>query len=209
MLLSDVIFNMVIVDKETGYEAVNKIHDSTFHILMIQSMEKCHNNLYLAKFNQFLKIFFTQATNQTLLNSFVKTNLFTDITDFMKNHVQGWNYVSTIKDSYIWFFKDLIIDIEGVKNRKNCEQFTFELDRSTSWKAILHMYKSDFKVEYETERNAKQHKRNTSEALTSKNNSTKFHSKNPSIEMRNVLGQNPKDESSLGLSRANQSKPSN
>jgi hypothetical protein len=111
MLLSDVIFNMVIVDKETGYEAVNKIHDSTFHILMIQSMEKCHNNLYLAKFNRFLDIFFTQATNQTLLNSFIKTNLFTDIADFMKNHVQGWNYISTIKDTYIWFFKDLILDI--------------------------------------------------------------------------------------------------
>lgn len=75
-----------------------------------------------------------------------------------------------------------------MKNRKNCEQFIFELERSTSWKAILLMYESDFRVEFELERTLKQHKRNTSEALTSKNNSTKFHSNKPSVDIRNALG---------------------
>jgi hypothetical protein len=35
MLVSEVMFNMILVDEVTGYEAVNKMHDSTFHILMV------------------------------------------------------------------------------------------------------------------------------------------------------------------------------
>lgn len=148
MLISEVMFNMILVDKETGYEAVNKMHDSTFHILMIQSMEKCHNNIYLAKFSKFMDIFLAYATNQTLLNSFIKTNLFSDMAEFIKNHVQGWNYVNKIRDQYLWFLKDLILKIENLHNRKNCEQFLSQLKRSLNWKYIKQTYNSGFNVDF-------------------------------------------------------------
>jgi hypothetical protein len=74
-------------------------------------MEKCHNNIYLAKFWEFMKVFLKYANNQTLLNSFIKTNLFSDMAEFIKDHVLGWNYVNKIQDQYLWFFKNVI---EGI-----------------------------------------------------------------------------------------------
>lgn len=148
MLVSEVLFNMILVDRETGYEAVNKVHDSTFHILVIQSMEKCHNNIYLSKFSNFIDVFLKYSTNQTLLNSFIKTNLFSDLSEFIKDHVLGWNYINKIQEQYLWFFKNLINNIIDVQNRKNCEQFLFEINRSENWRYIIQIYKNDFKANY-------------------------------------------------------------
>ena len=65
----------------------------------------------MAKFWEFMKVFLKYANNQTLLNSFIKTNLFSDMAEFIKDHVLGWNYVNKIQDQYLWFFKNVI---EGI-----------------------------------------------------------------------------------------------
>ena len=114
-MVAEFLFALILTDKETGYESINKMHDSTFHILMIWSMEKCHNNIYLVKLREMLEVYFKYASNQTLLNSLIKTNLFSDIAEFFKSHVLGWNYINKIQDQYLWFFKDFINLVKSVK----------------------------------------------------------------------------------------------
>lgn len=123
MLIAEVLFAVIQVDKETGYDSLNKIHDSTFHLLLIWSMEKCHNNIYLIKFNKVLRLYFKYATNESLLNSLIKTNFLSDFTDFIKNHILGWNYVNKTRDQFLWFFKDLIKMIHSVKKVKKIKFF--------------------------------------------------------------------------------------
>lgn len=117
------LFSVILVDKETGYDSINKIHDSSFHILLIWSMEKCHNNIFHVKFYQILKIYFKYASDETMVNSIVKTNFLSDFADFIRNHILGWNYVNVIRDQFLWFFKDLIKMINSVKNVKPPKNF--------------------------------------------------------------------------------------
>lgn len=116
MMVIEVLFNVILTDKETGYDSINKIHDSTYHILLIWSMEKCHNNIYLTKIHKILRLYFKYGSHETLLNSLIKTNYFSDLADFFQNHILGWNYTSQIRDQYLWFFKDLIKMINSVKD---------------------------------------------------------------------------------------------
>lgn len=75
LLLAETLFNIVEVDVDRNYESLTKIYDSTYHMLFIFAMEKCHNNLYLVKFLAFLKLFFKHAPEITILNIIFKLNI--------------------------------------------------------------------------------------------------------------------------------------
>ena len=83
-----------------------------------------------------MKVFFKYATVNTLLNSIIKTNLLSDLTNFFSEHALGWNDISKISDYYMFFFKSFFNHMKGVENRKNCQRFMEELDRSSNWKYI-------------------------------------------------------------------------
>jgi len=116
-LLVSNLFATVLLDKETGYESINRLHDSTFSILMDWSMDRCHNNIFLAEFLSFLKIYFRYSTPATLLNSIIKTNIMSDIEMFFSEFALGWGDISRIMDSYMFFFEgffDLLASAKSV-----------------------------------------------------------------------------------------------
>lgn len=139
--LTEALFNTILADKETGYESVNKLHDSTFSILMIWALERCHNNIYLAQLSHVIKIFFKYANETTLLNSIIKTNVMSDLANFFSDHVFGWGEIAKISDVYLFFFKDLIKAIIDSFERNTCVRFKEEISRSHSWKYLLDLYK--------------------------------------------------------------------
>lgn len=74
-------------------------------------MEKCHNNVYLVKFHQFVKILFKYGTEITILNAVIKVNLVSDLLRFLMEFVNNV-MVRSQSDLYLWFFKDLVECIE-------------------------------------------------------------------------------------------------
>lgn len=66
IILADSLFSLAKADRNSGYEVLTKIYDSTYYLLFLFAMEKCHNNIFLSKFLEFLEIFFGHATDNTL-----------------------------------------------------------------------------------------------------------------------------------------------
>ena len=48
--LTDTLFSLAKADSGTNYDILTKIYDSTYYLLFLFAMEKCHNNIFLAKF---------------------------------------------------------------------------------------------------------------------------------------------------------------
>lgn len=111
LLLVETLFNLVESDKDTQYQSLNLIHDSTYHLLFIFSMEKCHNNLYLSKFLRFLEILFNYGNDMTLLNAVIKINLLSDLSRFFIEFVHNEIQVNKYKDCFMFFFKELYLQI--------------------------------------------------------------------------------------------------
>lgn len=118
IILVEVFFSLVLIDNESHYPILEFVHDSTFHILIIWSLMKYHNNVFLVKFSHFLKIFFGYASNQVLVNAVLKTNILTDITKFFEQKVYGNGQASIAKEEYLWFYRDLVQYIREVSNVK-------------------------------------------------------------------------------------------
>lgn len=94
-------------DHETGYDSLSKIHDSTYHLLFIFAMEKCHNNIYLNKFLNFCKILFKYGTEHTILNAVIKVNLMSDLSQFFLEYVHKQGKVKSHKELFMWFYNEL------------------------------------------------------------------------------------------------------
>ena len=82
IVLCSTLFYFVRTDNETHWSILNNIHDSTYHILFVFAMERCHNNIYLSKFLEFLKFLFEWGSEHTLLNAVIKVNLLADLSKF-------------------------------------------------------------------------------------------------------------------------------
>lgn len=136
-MLAELLFAMVQAD--TSNESLNMIHDSTFHILVIWSMEKFHNNIYLVKFGHFFEHFTKNVSNNTLLNAIIKTGLLTDMANYFLYHIYGLSEQAKFKTLFVPFFNDMVRAIASVKNRKDCQFFSNELRKSTNWKYLEEM----------------------------------------------------------------------
>lgn len=136
--LVDCLFSIVACDSESGHECLTKIHDSTYHLLFVFAMEKCHNNIYLAKYLEFVKILFKYGTELTILNAVIKVNLMSDLARFFKEFVQIPKKPPT--ELFVWFFKELAVILEEACKRTDCTIFKMQMDQSLSWvyfKAML------------------------------------------------------------------------
>lgn len=107
ILITETLFTVVAADYETGYECLNKIHDSTYHQLFIFAMEKCHNNIYLSKFLKFCTILFRYGSELTILNAVVKINLLSDFSNFFQEFVHKEGKTKPHKELFMWFFREL------------------------------------------------------------------------------------------------------
>jgi hypothetical protein len=86
----------------------SNIHDSTYHLLFIFAMEKCHNNIYLAKFLEFLTLLFEYGSEMTLLNAIIKVNVLSDLSRFFRDFVHRENRPKPPKQIFMFFFKGLV-----------------------------------------------------------------------------------------------------
>ena len=50
IMLCELLFSIVEADSDSNYESLGKIHDSTYHLLFVFAIERCHNTIYLTKF---------------------------------------------------------------------------------------------------------------------------------------------------------------
>jgi hypothetical protein len=70
-------------------------------------MEKCHNNIYLAKFLKFLTLLFEYGSEMTLLNAIIKVNVLSDLSRFFMDFVHRDNKPKPLKEIFMFFFKGL------------------------------------------------------------------------------------------------------
>lgn len=135
ILVAEVLMSVVEMDVNcfTG-EGCNCIHDSTFHILMIWTMEKSHNNVFLVKMLTFLATFLRKSSNITLMNAFIKTNMLADLSNFATTKLLIPD--RTIKDSCGFFYNRFFELVELAFERSDCKQFAAEVKKSLNWKFL-------------------------------------------------------------------------
>lgn len=75
------------MDTDKKYECLSKIYDSTYHLLFLYSMERCHNSIYLTRFLNFCRIFFTYGQEITILNVIFRINILADLVRFYADYV--------------------------------------------------------------------------------------------------------------------------
>ena len=141
LLAAEVLFEICEVDLFSQGESFNFIHDSTFHILAIWAMRKCHNNIYLVKYTNFFINFCKRATDTTLINAFLKTNLISDLANFFMDNIYGISEASKHKDNFLCFFFEIITSIQLAKQRPECPGFFRELKKSMNWRYLVEVLK--------------------------------------------------------------------
>lgn len=112
ILICTTLFNFIGTDHESGFNLLNHIHDSTYHVLFMFAMEKCHNNIFLAKFLSFQRLLFRNANDLTLLNAVIKINLLSDLSNFFLHFVHSDILPRPPKELFMFFFKELAQLIE-------------------------------------------------------------------------------------------------
>lgn len=135
LLTAEVLFAVLEADSQFSAEGINCVHDSTFHILMVWTMEKIHNNIYLVKYLEFFKVFCQKANNLTLLNAFLKTNALSDLSDFVLHKMDNKDDHAQ-RTEVSFFLQELMQAIDGISKRDDCRQFYTELKKCISWKYL-------------------------------------------------------------------------
>lgn len=141
MLLAELLFEIVAMDLYSHHESLNCIHDSSFHILLIWAMQKCHNNIYLVKYTSFFTLFCSKASNLTLTNALIKTNAISDLAQFFVENIFKAGETSKYKDLFLSFFQSILSSIQKTGLREDCKPFFSELSKSLNWKYLLEVMK--------------------------------------------------------------------
>lgn len=140
LLVAEVLFAVIEADSNYSTEAVNCIHDSTFHILISWALEKRHNSIFLSKYTKFFKIFCKRANNVSLINSFIKTNLVSDLGGFALHKLFAGNESLEVRMDCLYFFKELVESMVGIEAREECAVFNTELNKSVNWKYLKDVF---------------------------------------------------------------------
>lgn len=141
LLTAELLFEICQVDIFSQGESFNLIHDSTFHILAIWAMKKSHNNIFLVKYTAFFTQFCQRATDCSLINAFLKTNLIADLANFFMDNIFGVSEVSKQKDNFLCFFYDIVTAIQLARQRPECPGLASELKKSMNWKYLVEVLK--------------------------------------------------------------------
>lgn len=116
LLNAEILFEIAKLDLQSPQAAaLDIIHDSTFHILLIWAVQKFHNNIYLVKFTEFFTQFCRRASNLSLVNAIIKTNLVADLASFFMETIYSGSNVSRNKDMFICFFTDIVKALKEAK----------------------------------------------------------------------------------------------
>ena len=145
IILCTTLFYFVRTDDETMWSILTNIHDSTYHLLFVFAMEKCHNNIYLAKFLDFLRIFFEYATESTILNAIIKVNQLSDLSKFLMNYVHREDIPKPYNLNFMFFFRELAELIEKASKRNDCTRLKNELKSSLNWLMYKELLKENIK----------------------------------------------------------------
>lgn len=143
LLAFEVLFETVKIDMFSQGEALNMISDSTFHILAIWSLERCHNNIFLVKYTEFFKLYCQRASSTSIINAFLKTNVASDFANFFMDNIFRASTAYEQRDTFQLFLLDILMalkDIEKVhviiNQRPECNLFSRELKKSMNWKYL-------------------------------------------------------------------------
>jgi hypothetical protein len=134
IMLCELLFSIIESDVDASYESLGKIHDSTYHLLFVFAMERCHNTIYLAKFLKFLKILFQHGTEFVILNAIIKPNVIADLARFFLDYVNSGKIKIKQSETYLFFFKDLQLLITAAGNRPGFRSLKSQLATSLNWK---------------------------------------------------------------------------
>jgi len=116
LLNAEILFEITKIDSQSPQAAsLDLVHDSTFHILLIWSIQKFHNNIYLVKFTEFFTQFCRKANNLSLVNAIIKTNLVADLANFFMEGIYSGSNVSRNKEMFICFFTDIVKAMKEAK----------------------------------------------------------------------------------------------
>ena len=108
-------------------------------------MEKCHNNIYLSKFLEFLELLFEYGSELTLLNAIIKVNVLSDLARFFMDFVHREDRPKPPKHIFMFFFKELAALMEKAASRPDCGKFKRELKSSLNWVYFKAMLKDNIK----------------------------------------------------------------
>jgi hypothetical protein len=134
VMLCELLFSIIESDADANYESLGKIHDSTYHLLFVFAMERCHNTIYLSKFLKFLKILFQHGTEFVILNAIIKVNVIADLARFFLDYVNSDKIKIKQSETYIFFFKDLQLLVTAAGNRPGFKSLKSQLATSLNWK---------------------------------------------------------------------------
>lgn len=141
MLTAEILFEICSLAMGANGDAFNLIHDSTFHILAVWALKKCHNNIYLVKYSKFMSQFCQRASSVSLINAFLKTNLISDFANFFMDNILGISAQKHFKDDFTYFFFKILSSIKEIENRQECRGFVRELRKSMNWKYLEEILK--------------------------------------------------------------------
>lgn len=116
LMLAEMLFEICKIDLFSLGEALNLIHDSTFHTLAVWALQRCHNNIYLVKYTDFFKVFCQRANVTTLINSFLKTNMISDFARFFMDNIYGASNTHEQRDTFLPFFLDILTAIKDIES---------------------------------------------------------------------------------------------
>lgn len=144
IMLVTTLFYFVRTDNETMWSITNSIQDTTYHLLFVFAMEKCHNNIYLSKFQEFLTIVFGYASEITILNMIFRLNLLSDLSKFCMEYVHRESNKPD-KSQFIFFYRELAVQIDKAAQRHGFDTLKRELKTSLNWTYYKAMLKDDIK----------------------------------------------------------------
>jgi hypothetical protein len=114
LLAAEVLFETVKIDLFSQGEALNMINDSTFHILAIWSLQKCHNNIYLVKYTDFFKLFCKRASPTSIINAFLKTNVVSDFANFFMDNIFRASTAYEQRDTFQLFLLEILTALKDI-----------------------------------------------------------------------------------------------
>ena len=115
ILLAEVLIEICNIDLFSQGEALNIIHDSTFHTLAIWALTRCHNNIYLVRYTEFFKLFCKKANTISLMNALLKTNVISDLASFFMDSIFGASTTHEQRETFLPFFFDILHAIRDIE----------------------------------------------------------------------------------------------
>lgn len=116
LLSAELLFLLCKLDMFSQGESLNMIYDSTFHILFVWALEKCHNNIYLVKYTEFFKLFCSKANPTSIINALLKTNIVSDLAKFFMDNIFGASMTFQHKDTFQPFILDILSCLKKLEN---------------------------------------------------------------------------------------------